>query len=126
MPGMDHTALHKFYFSEHDRAVLARDKTVTFVLSTEKLNGTFAVGVVHDSPEYQHIKITQLLKRGSSGEHPRKKDFSRSEDPVFEVWTDRIKKEDVSYTDVQVGKDRVGLEQLRTRVLKNNKPFKHM
>ena len=62
------------------------------------------MGVVHDSPEYQHIKITQLLKRGSSGEHPRKKDFSRSEDPVFEVWTDRIKKEDVSYTDVQVGK----------------------
>jgi len=94
----------KYCWYKHDRAVLARDKTVTFVLSTEKLNGTFAVGVVHDSPEYQHIKITQLLKRGSSGEHPRKKDFSRSEDPVFEVWTDRIKKEDVSYTDVQVGK----------------------
>ena len=89
-----------FYFSEHDRAVLARDKTVTFVLSTEKLNGTFAVGVVHDSPEYQHVKITQLLKRGNSGEHPRKKDFSRSEDPVFEVWTDRIKKEEVSYTGI--------------------------
>ena len=68
------------------------------------MNGTFAVGVVHDSPEYQHIKITQLLKRCGKGEHPRKKDLSRSEDPVFEVWTDRIKKEEVSYTDVQVGK----------------------
>ena len=38
------------------------------------------------------------------GIHPKKKDFTRGDDPVFSIWTDRTAKESITFMDLSVGK----------------------
>ena len=64
---------------EKGKWILARGKTSTLRLSLEPRNGTFAIGVVHGSPDYFTEKITQLQHKTPKGIHPKKKDFTRGE-----------------------------------------------
>ena len=62
---------------EKGKWILARGKTSTLRISNEPRNGTFAIGVVHGSPDYFTDKITQLQHKTPKGIHPKKKDFTR-------------------------------------------------
>ena len=68
------------FSSEKGKWILARGKTSTLRLSSEARNGTFAIGVVHGSPDYFTEKITQLQHKTPKGIHPKKKDFTRGKD----------------------------------------------
>ena len=62
---------------EKGKWILARGKTSTLRISSEPCSGTFAIGVVHGSPDYFTDKITQLQHKTPKGIHPKKKDFTR-------------------------------------------------
>lgn len=62
---------------EKEKWILARNKTSTLRISSSACHGTFAVGVVHGSPDYFTQQITQLQHKNPKGIHPKKKDFTR-------------------------------------------------
>ena len=55
------------FFSEKGKVILARGKTSTLRLSPNPTSGTFAVGIVHGSPDYFTDKIAQLQNRTPKG-----------------------------------------------------------
>ena len=71
------TQFSNFSSSEKGKWILARGKTSTLRISSEPRSGTFAIGVVHGSPDYFTDKITQLQHKTPKGIHPKKKDFTR-------------------------------------------------
>merc|ERR1711963_423381 len=94
----------RYNMKKKGKWILARGKTSTLRISNEPRNGTFAIGVVHGSPDYFTDKITQLQHKTPKGIHPKKKDFTRGDEPVFSIWTDRTSKETATFMDLAVGK----------------------
>merc|ERR1711963_243686 len=94
----------RYNMKKKGKWILARGKTSTLRISSEPRNGTFAIGVVHGSPDYFTEKITQLQHKTPKGIHPKKKDFTRGDEPVFSIWTDRTSKETATFMDLAVGK----------------------
>ena len=56
-----------FLNAEKEKWILARNKTSTLRISPGLTNGTYAVGVVHGSPDYFTQKITQLQHKNPKG-----------------------------------------------------------
>merc|ERR1711963_1292874 len=94
----------RYNMKKKGKWILARGKTSTLRISNEPRNGTFAIGVVHGSPDYFTDKITQLQHKTPKGIHPKKKDFTRGDEPVFSIWTDRTSKDSATFMDLSVGK----------------------
>merc|ERR1712047_54871 len=94
----------RYNMKKKGKWILARGKTSTLRISSEPCSGTFAIGVVHGSPDYFTDKITQLQHKTPKGIHPKKKDFTRGDEPVFSIWTDRTSKDSATFMDLSVGK----------------------
>lgn len=54
---------------EKEKWILARNKTSTLRISQSPCHGTFAVGVVHGSPDYFSQQITQLQHKNPKGKN---------------------------------------------------------
>merc|ERR1712168_787294 len=67
----------KYNMKKKEKWILARNKTSTLRISPSHTNGTYAVGVVHGSPDCFTLRLTQLQHKNPKGIHPKKKDFTR-------------------------------------------------